>query len=98
MNADFDDPEDDPGEEEWDPGGVQKHCLMVDCNNQYGWAMMQFLPLSDFRWLNNNELSMFTETFIKRALKRALEKGHFISKLAIKWLTSKLLGRGKTMS
>ena len=28
---------------------------MVDCNNQYGWAMSQFLPTGGFKWIKEED-------------------------------------------
>ena len=32
------------------------------CNNLYGWAMSQKLPVNGFKWIENNEIN---EDFIK---------------------------------
>ena len=37
--------------------------ILVDCNNQYGWAMSQYLPTGGFSWVE--DLSKFNEDFIK---------------------------------
>jgi hypothetical protein len=38
--------------EKWDPQELQSYIMLVDCNNQYGWAMSQFLPTGGFEWVN----------------------------------------------
>ena len=37
----------------------------LDANNLYGWAVSQKLPVNDFKWLKQEELSQFNEDFIK---------------------------------
>ena len=34
-------------------------------NNLYGWEMSQKLPINDFKWVKQEELSNFNEDFIK---------------------------------
>ena len=38
----------------------------LDPNNLYGWVMSQKLPVSGFNWVEENDLSTFNESFIKR--------------------------------
>ena len=42
---------------EYDPSQPQKYLTYLDFNNLYGWAMNQFLPISDFNWINESEYS-----------------------------------------
>ena len=37
----------------------------LDANNLYGWEMSQNLPVDDFKWVKQKELSKFNEDFIK---------------------------------
>ena len=37
----------------------------LDANNLYEWAMSQELPVNDFKWVKQDELSKFNEDFIK---------------------------------
>ena len=37
----------------------------VDGNNLYGWAMSQKLPVDGFKWIEEDDLLKFNESFIK---------------------------------
>ena len=37
----------------------------LDANNLHGWSMSQKLPVNDFKWVKQEELSTFNEDFIK---------------------------------
>ena len=37
----------------------------LDANNLYGSAMFQKLPVNDFKWVKQEELSKFIEDFMK---------------------------------
>ena len=37
--------------EGYDPQQPKSYILLVDCNNQYGWAMSQYLPTHGFEWI-----------------------------------------------
>ena len=47
----------------FDPKLLMTWLLLVDCNNQYGWAMSQYLPVGGFKW--EEDLTQFTEDKIK---------------------------------
>ena len=37
----------------------------LDANNLYGWAMLQKLPIWNFKWIEKDDVSKFDEKFIK---------------------------------
>ena len=42
-----------------DSSKESKYITYLDQNNLYGWAMIQYLPYSGFKWLNQKEISDF---------------------------------------
>ncbi|GFV74587.1 uncharacterized protein TNCV_5130291 [Trichonephila clavipes] len=36
----------------FEPSKPQNFLLYLDANNLYGWAMSQYLPLNDFKWVD----------------------------------------------
>ena len=42
-----------------DSSEESKFIMYLDANNLYGWAMNQYLPYSEFEWLNKKEISRF---------------------------------------
>ena len=38
----------------------------MDVNNLYGWTMSQYLPYSEFKWLNQNEIDKSDVNLISR--------------------------------
>jgi hypothetical protein len=46
-----------PYVEGYDETNPNKYILYLDANNLYGWAMQQYLPISDFRFLSEEEIS-----------------------------------------
>ena len=43
----------------YDSSEENKFIMYLDANNLYGWAMSQYLPYSEFQWLNKKEISRF---------------------------------------
>ena len=43
----------------YDSSKESKFIIYLDANNLYGWAMSQYLPYSEFKWLNKKEISRF---------------------------------------
>ena len=43
----------------YDSSEKSKYITYLDANNLYGWAMSQYLPYSEFKWLNQKEISDF---------------------------------------
>lgn len=43
--------------EKFDPSKPSKYITYLDANNLYGWAMSKPLPVKDFKWMNEEELS-----------------------------------------
>ena len=40
---------------EYEKSKMISHIMLLDCNNQYGWAMSQYLPYGGFKWVNDLE-------------------------------------------
>ena len=47
------------GAEAYDPSKPTSYIHFLDANNLYGWAMSQKMPLSDFRWLSEEDIRKF---------------------------------------
>ena len=43
----------------YDDKKPSKYITYLDANNLYGWARNQYLPYSDFKWLNKKEIDKF---------------------------------------
>ena len=46
-----------PGCKIFDPLKPISHLIYLDANNLYGWAMSQSLPVKEFRWMNDDEIT-----------------------------------------
>ena len=42
----------------YDPKQELKHIVYLDANNLYGYAMSQFLPKSEFKWIDTKEFDL----------------------------------------
>ena len=42
---------------EYDDKAPSKYIMYLDANNLYGWAMSQYLPTSNFKWMTDKEIS-----------------------------------------
>ena len=42
---------------EYDEKAPSKYIMYLDANNLYGWAMNQYLPTGNFKWMTDNEIS-----------------------------------------
>ena len=42
---------------EYDEKAPSKYIMYLDSNNLYGWAMSQYLPTSNFKWMTDKEIS-----------------------------------------
>ena len=40
----------------WNPNETSKYLMYLDANNLYGWAMSQYLPTGNFKWLNKQQI------------------------------------------
>ena len=48
----------------YEPEKPTSHCIYLDANNLYGWAMSQKMPYSDHKWLKQSEIQQFDVTTI----------------------------------
>ena len=42
---------------EYDENAPSKYIMYLDANNLYGWAMSQYLPTGNFRWMTDKEIN-----------------------------------------
>ena len=43
----------------YDNNKLSNYIMYLDANKLYSWAMSQYLPYSEFKWLNQKEISKF---------------------------------------
>ena len=53
-----------PGLDGYDESKPTEHLIYWDANNLYGWAMSQYLPAGDFKWLSDEDIAEFNVTSI----------------------------------
>ena len=75
VNDDDDDDDDDGNESYWDPKKPMCNLLYLDANNLYGYAMMQYLPVSDFEWMP--QVDTISERWIRK-LRPDRETGYIL--------------------
>ena len=56
----------------YDSGEASKYITYFDANNLYGWAMSQYFPYSEFKWLNQKE----TDGFCMNSIGENSSKGY----------------------
>ena len=42
---------------EYDEESPSKYVMYLDTNNLYGWAMSQYVPTGNFRWMKDKEIN-----------------------------------------
>ena len=55
---------------EYDEKAPSKYIMYLDANNLYGWAMSQYLPTGNFKWMSDKEIKKSTKESIKQMVKR----------------------------
>ena len=50
----------------YDNSKPSKYITYLDANNLHGWAMIQYLPYSRFKWLNQKEIDRFDVNMISK--------------------------------
>ena len=45
--------------ERYDSSEKSRYITYLDANNLYGWAISQYLPYSEFKWLNQKKIVTF---------------------------------------
>ena len=64
--------------EHFDPEKLKSFIFMVDCNNQYGWSMSQYLPTGGFKWQNVEDKSVEEWADFVNKQKEEQNKGYFL--------------------
>ena len=52
----------------YDYSKPSKNIMFLNANNLYGWVNSQYLPQSDFKWLNQKYIDKFDLNFIKKII------------------------------
>ena len=56
---------------EYDEKAPSKHIMYHDANNLYGWAMSQYLPTGNFKWMTDKEIS---KVDLRKSIKKMVRK------------------------
>ena len=54
---------------EYDEKAPSKYIMYLDANNLYGWAMSQYLPTGNFKWMSDKEIKRIDLGSIKQMVK-----------------------------
>ena len=57
---------------EYDEKARSKYIMYLDANNLYGWAMSQYLPTSNFKWMSDKEIKQIDLRKYKADSKKGL--------------------------
>ena len=57
---------------EYDEKAPSKHIMYLDANNLYGWAMSQYLPTGNFKWMSKKKIDQLDLAKYKDDSKRGL--------------------------
>ena len=63
--------------EKFDINKPLSYIFMVDCNNQYGWAMSQYLPTGGFKWMDEDKSVEEWQDFIMNQ-NNEQDKGYYL--------------------
>ena len=58
---------------EYDEKVPSKYIMYLDDNNLYGWAMSQYLPTSNFKWMSNKEINKIDQGKYKANGKKRID-------------------------
>ena len=54
----------------YDEKAPTKYIMYLDANNLYGWAMSQYLPTGNFKWLSQNQIEKLTWVNTQKTVKK----------------------------
>ena len=56
----------------YNPNRPSEHIVYLDSNNLYGWAMSQYLPTGDFKWLSEKQINKINLATYEKDSKKGL--------------------------
>ena len=63
----------------YDHKKTNKHITYLDASNLYGWAMSQYLPHGEFKWLNQKEIDKFNvNSIVWNFIEKNSSNGHIL--------------------
>ena len=60
---------------EYNEKAPSKHIMYLDANNLYGWAMSQYLPSGNFKWMTDKEINKIDPGKYKADGKKGIDLG-----------------------